>query len=100
VSRSAPAAYSTALLIELRARGYQGGITILKEFVAGFLPEKRGDPVVRFETEPGEQMQAGLTEEQAEYAAVVKNMQRLRALRLSRKKKRPRSSARRSPKLK
>src|SRR5690242_17600301 len=48
---------ATVLLIELRARGYQGGITILKQFVAGFLPEKRDDPVVRFETEPGHQMQ-------------------------------------------
>ena len=48
---------ATVLLIELRTRGYQGGITILKQFVAGFLPEKREDPVVRFETEPGQQMQ-------------------------------------------
>ena len=32
---------ATALLIELRARGYQGGITILKEFAAGFVPAKR-----------------------------------------------------------
>jgi transposase len=39
---------ATVLLIELRARGYQGGITILKEFVAGFLPEKRDDPLIRF----------------------------------------------------
>jgi len=48
---------ATLLLIELRARGYEGGITILKEFVAGFFPEKTDDPVVRFETEPGQQMQ-------------------------------------------
>lgn len=48
---------ATALLIELRARGYQGGITILKEFAAGLAPTKRDDPVVRFETEPGQQMQ-------------------------------------------
>jgi transposase len=48
---------ATALLIELRARGYASGITILKEFMAGFLPEERDDPVVRFETEPGQQMQ-------------------------------------------
>jgi transposase len=48
---------ATALLIELRARGYEGGITILKEFAAGFVPAKRDDPVVRFETEPGQQMQ-------------------------------------------
>jgi hypothetical protein len=32
---------------------------------------------------------SALTEEQAEHAAVVKNMQRLRALRLSRKAKTP-----------
>ena len=32
---------------------------------------------------------SALTEEQAEHAAVVKNMQRLRALRLSRKTKAP-----------
>jgi hypothetical protein len=32
---------------------------------------------------------SALTEEQAEHAAVVKNMQRLRALRLSRKAKMP-----------
>jgi transposase len=48
---------ATVLLIELKARGYQGGITILKEFMAGFLPEKRDDPLIRFETEPGQQMQ-------------------------------------------
>lgn len=48
---------ATALLVELKARGYQGGITILKEFMAGFLPEKCDDPVIRFETEPGQQMQ-------------------------------------------
>jgi transposase len=48
---------ATVLLIELRARSYQGGITILKEFMAGFLPEKRNDPLIRFETEPGQQMQ-------------------------------------------
>ena len=48
---------ATVLLIELKARGYQGGITILKEFMAGFLPETRDDPLIRFETEPGQQMQ-------------------------------------------
>ncbi len=44
---------ATALLIELKARVYQGGITILKEFMAGFLPDRLDDPVVRVETEPG-----------------------------------------------
>ena len=48
---------ATVLLVELRARGVRGGITILKGFMAGFLPEKRDDPLIRFATEPGQQMQ-------------------------------------------
>jgi transposase len=48
---------ATVLLSELRERGYAGGYTMLKEFVASLRPEPSPDPVVRFETEPGEQMQ-------------------------------------------
>ena len=42
---------------ELRERGYAGGVTQLKMMIA---PYKRSDqdPVVRFETAPGQQMQA------------------------------------------
>jgi hypothetical protein len=45
---------------EIRERGYSGGISLLKIFL---VPLKRGEaePVVRFETEPGEQMQADFT---------------------------------------
>ena len=47
----------TVLLGELRARGYTGGITILREHLAVLRPVMPVEPVVRFETEPGRQMQ-------------------------------------------
>ena len=51
---------ATVLLRELAERGYGGGISQLKAFMA---PLRRTpvDPVVRFETAPGEQMQADFT---------------------------------------
>ena len=48
---------ASVLLGELRERGYAGGYTMLKEFVAGLAPAPAPQPVVRFETAPGEQMQ-------------------------------------------
>lgn len=42
---------------EIRARGYQGSIRTLRYFMAAYRPQSRPDPVVRFETEPGHQMQ-------------------------------------------
>ena len=47
----------TVLLGELRARGYTGGITILREHLAALRPVMPVEPVVRFETKPGHQMQ-------------------------------------------
>ena len=47
----------TVLLGELRARGYAGGITILREHLAMLWPVLPVEPVVRFETKPGRQMQ-------------------------------------------
>lgn len=51
---------ATVLLREIRDQGYPGGISQLKAYLA---PIKRveAEPVVRFETEPGEQMQADFT---------------------------------------
>ena len=49
---------ATVLLREIQARGYDGGYTRLKVFVRGLRPAPKPDPVVRFETEPGQQMQA------------------------------------------
>ena len=48
---------ASVLLMELRERGYGGSYTILKQFVASLKP-KIIEPVIRFETAPGEQMQA------------------------------------------
>ena len=51
---------ATVLLREIAERGYEGGISQLKSWLA---PLKQGtpDPVVRFETPPGQQMQADFT---------------------------------------
>ena len=47
----------SVLLSELRERGYEGGYTMLKLFLASLRPKEAAEPVIRFETEPGEQMQ-------------------------------------------
>ncbi len=51
---------ATVLFREIRERGYTGGLSLLKGYLA---PLKRGEPepVVRFETEPGAQLQADFT---------------------------------------
>ncbi|MGZ3518596.1 MAG: IS21 family transposase [Vulcanimicrobiaceae bacterium] len=48
---------ATVLLREIRAQGYAGGITQLKEFLALIRPQPPAEPVIRFETEPGKQLQ-------------------------------------------
>jgi transposase len=49
---------ATVLLREIQARGYDGGYGRVKLFVRGLVPAAPAEPVVRYETEPGEQMQA------------------------------------------
>lgn len=49
---------ATVLQRELRALGYTGGLSILKEHLATLKPVARPEPLIRFETEPGRQMQA------------------------------------------
>jgi len=49
---------ATVLLREIQPRGYSGGISQLKAFVRSLAPIPAIEPVVRFETEPGQQMQA------------------------------------------
>jgi transposase len=51
---------ATVLLREIREQGYGGGISQLKELLRPLRPE-RDDPLVRFETAPGEQLQADFT---------------------------------------
>lgn len=48
------------LLRELRAQGYAGSYTILKEFVKPFRRRREVKATMRFETEPGEQAQVDL----------------------------------------
>jgi transposase len=51
---------ATVLLREIRELGYEGGISQLKAYLAP-LKAPKADPVVRFETAAGEQMQADFT---------------------------------------
>lgn len=51
---------ATVLLREIRERGYAGGISQLKVWLAP-LKKSEAEPVVRFETPPGKQMQADFT---------------------------------------
>lgn len=51
---------ATVLLREIRERGYDGGLSQLKAWLAPF-KRIEPEPVVRFETAPGEQMQADFT---------------------------------------
>ena len=49
---------ATVLLRELRALGYPGGVSILKDHLGTLKPVARPEPLIRFETDPGRQMQA------------------------------------------
>ncbi|MBC5768734.1 IS21 family transposase [Ramlibacter sp. GTP1] len=51
---------ATVLVREIGERGYDGGISQLKAWLAP-LKQREAEPVVRFETEPGKQMQADFT---------------------------------------
>ena len=48
---------ATVIDREIRTRGYQGSLRLLRYYMAGLRPVPKTDPVVRFETEPGQQMQ-------------------------------------------
>lgn len=48
---------ATVLLVELRERGYDGGITILKGYIHGLRKQQVSRVTRRFETEPGRQAQ-------------------------------------------
>ncbi len=48
---------ATALLREIRERGYDGGLTQLKVFLRAVRPVPPPERLIRFETPPGQQMQ-------------------------------------------
>ena len=47
---------------EIAAQGYQGGLSQLRSYLRGIRPTLPVDPVIRFETAPGEQMQVDWVE--------------------------------------
>jgi len=49
---------AAVLFRELRALGYSGGLTTLKLYLATLKPAAEAAPLIRFETEPGRQLQA------------------------------------------
>jgi transposase len=53
---------ATVLLTEIKEIGYSGGITILREFLRDLRQSlKPQEPLIRFETDPGKQMQVDWT---------------------------------------
>jgi transposase len=48
---------ASVLLREIQELGYEGGITQLRVFLAAYKPQPVEEPLVRFETPPGQQMQ-------------------------------------------
>jgi transposase len=52
-----PALTATRLFEEAQAAGYSGGITRLRDYVAQIRPRPAEEPLVRFETAPGQQAQ-------------------------------------------
>jgi transposase len=53
---------ATVLYREIAERGYPGGLSQLRRFLCSLKPPTPEDPVVRFETAPGEQMQVDWVE--------------------------------------
>ena len=53
---------ATVLYREIVAQGYPGGMSQLRCFLRGIRPAQADDPVIRFETAPGEQMQVDWVE--------------------------------------
>lgn len=58
VKAAAPEWIPAAVLFrELQALGYRGGLTTLKLYLARLKPVPQSEPLIRFETEPGRQLQ-------------------------------------------
>lgn len=57
-----PALSAVRLLVECRAAGYGGGYSQLTEYLRQVRPREEAPPVIRFETEPGQQAQFDFAE--------------------------------------
>ena len=51
---------ASVLFEEIRQRGYPGGVSMLRSYLAQF-KQSTPEPVIRFETQPGQQMQIDFT---------------------------------------
>lgn len=71
---------ATVLCREVRERGFAGSERLVRNFVRGLKPLKREEPLVRFETGPGQQMQVDWIEFKREHlSAFVATMGHSRA---------------------
>ena len=52
---------ASVLFKEILEQGYTGKIRILSDYLSTLRPTKQADPLVRFETQPGQQMQVDFT---------------------------------------
>jgi transposase len=57
-----PELSGTRFFAEMRAAGYAGGITQVREYVARVRPRAEPEPLMRFETPPGHQAQVDFAE--------------------------------------
>lgn len=57
-----PELSAVRLFAEVRAAGYPGGLTQLRDYVARVRPRPEPEPIVRFETPPGHQAQVDFAE--------------------------------------
>ena len=48
---------ATVLYLEIKSRGYTGSLSLLRDYLRELKPSVQERPLIRFETEPGEQMQ-------------------------------------------
>jgi transposase len=48
---------ATVLYVEIQSHGYTGSISLLRDYLRQLKPKVKERPIIRFETEPGEQMQ-------------------------------------------
>jgi transposase len=48
---------ATVLYMEIKSHGYQGSLSLLRDYLRQLKPQIKERPLIRFETEPGEQMQ-------------------------------------------